>query len=340
MQFAGTLRSNAQRRVGILYLMGGIFGCIVGWNIGAVGVGVADSRLDFEVQALHLRLASIANGEFEGVGSERHLAHEDWLGRDGGFLGDTVFERNVGGGMGEGAVLTVTGSGVASNLLIRGDASTYNGGWTGYFNGLVFVSGKAILTHSRIIGNGTPDRYGLPVVTVSGNAILRNCLIADNIGRGFFTGRGSIPQTAGFFQGFGSPVTENCTIAFNRSSSDDVPTVCIQQGIVRNSIFFGNFREGTASHDYANVTSNATFTNNLVDLTVAVDKGGWQGDPCFKNVARQDYRLSRASPAIDKGMFFPWMEGAVDLIGKPRLHRAPDLGCFEAFLEGLFFRLR
>ena len=152
--------------------------------------------------------------------------------------------------------------------------------------------------------------------------------------------RGNIPQTAGFFQGFGSPVTENCTIAFNRSSSDDVPTVCIQQGIVRNSIFFGNFREGTASNDYANVTSNATFTNNLVDLTVAVDKGGWQGDPCFKNVARQDYRLSRASPAIDKGMFFPWMEGAVDLIGKPRLHRAPDLGCFEAFLEGLFFRLR
>ena len=77
MQFAGTLRSNAQRRVGILYLMGGIFGCIVGWNIGAVGVGVADSRLDFEVQTPHLRLASIANGEFEGVGSERHLAHED-----------------------------------------------------------------------------------------------------------------------------------------------------------------------------------------------------------------------------------------------------------------------
>ena len=259
---------------------------------------------------------------------------------NGGFLGDTVFERNVGGQMGEGVVLTVDGSGVASNLLIRGNASIYNGGFNAYFNGLVYVGGKALLTHSRIIGNGTPDRLGLPVVTVSGNAILRNCLIADNIGRGFFTGRGSIPQTAGFFQGFGSPVTENCTIAFNRSSSDDVPTVCIQQGIVRNSIFFGNFREGTASNDYANVTSNATFTNNLVDLTVAVDKGGWQGDPCFKNVPRQDYRLSRASPAIDKGMFFPWMEGAVDLLGKPRQHRAPDLGCFEAFLEGLFFRLR
>lgn len=259
---------------------------------------------------------------------------------NGGFLGDTIFERNVGSQTGIGVVLTVDGSGVASNLLIRSNASTFNGGWNAYFNGLVYVGGNALLTHSRIIGNGTPDRYGLPVVSVSGNAILRNCLIADNIGRGFFTGRGSIPQTAGFFQGFGSPVTENCTIAFNRSSSDDVPTVCIQQGIVRNSIFFGNFREGTASNDYANVTSNATFTNNLVDLTVAVDKGGWQGDPCFKNVARQDYRLSRASPAIDKGMFFPWMEGAVDLIGKPRLHRAPDLGCFEAFLEGLFFRLR
>jgi hypothetical protein len=259
---------------------------------------------------------------------------------NGGFLGDTVFERNVGGQMGEGVVLTVDGSGVASNLLIRGNASTYNGGANLYFNGLVYVAGKALLTHSRIIGNGTPNRYGLPVVTVSGYATLRNCLIADNIGRGFFIGRGNIPQTAGFFQGFGSPVTENCTIACNRSSEDDVPTVCMQQGIVRNSIFFGNFREGSISNDYANVSTSVTFTNNLVDLTVAADKGGWQGDPCFKNVARQDYRLSRASPAIDKGMFFPWMEGAVDLLGKPRQHRAPDLGCFEAFLEGLFFRLR
>lgn len=260
---------------------------------------------------------------------------------DGGFLGDTVFERNVGGQMGEGVVLTVDGSGVASNLLIRGNASTYNGGANLYFNGLVYVAGKALLTHSRIIGNGTPDRLGLPVVTVSGNATLRNCLIADNIGRGFFLGRGGIPQTAGFCQLFGSPVTENCTIAFNRSASDGVPTVCMEAGTVRNSIFFGNFREGTASNDYANVKSPVTFTNNLVDLTVAVDKGGWQGNPCFKNVPRQDYTLSSASPAIDKGMTLPWMEGAVDLLGKPRQrYRAPDLGCFEAFFEGLILRLR
>ena len=260
---------------------------------------------------------------------------------DGGFLGDTVFERNVGSQMGEGVVLTVDGSGVASNLLIRGNTSTYNGGFNAYFNGLVYVAGKALLTHSRIIGNGTPDRLGLPVVSVSGNATLRNCLIADNIGRGFFLGRGGIPQTAGFCQLFGSPVTENCTIAFNRSASDGVPTVCMEAGTVRNSIFFGNFREGTASNDYANVKSPVTLTNNLVDLTVAVDKGGWQGNPCFKNVPRQDYRLLSASPAIDKGMTLPWMEGAVDLLGKPRQHySAPDLGCFEAFFEGLLLRLR
>ncbi|MGN1360062.1 MAG: hypothetical protein ACI4X9_06360 [Kiritimatiellia bacterium] len=259
---------------------------------------------------------------------------------NGGFLGDTIFERNAGGQMGNGVVLTVSGSGIASNLLIRGNASTYNGGFNAYFNGLVYVDDKATLTHSRIIGNGTADRYGLPVVTVSGNATLRNCLIADNIGRGFFRGRGNIAQTSGFFQGFGSPLTENCTIAFNRSSEDDVPTVCIQQGIVRNSIFFGNFREGTISNDYANVSTSVTFTNNLVDLTVAADKGGWQGNPCFKSVARQDYTLSSASPAIDKGMPLAWMDGSVDLLGKPRLrYRAPDLGCFEAFFEGLLFLL-
>ena len=260
---------------------------------------------------------------------------------NGGFLGDTVFERNVGGQMGEGVVLTVDGSGVASNLLIRGNASTYNGGANLYFNGLVYVAGKAILTHSRIIGNGTPDRYGLPVVTVSGNATLRNCLIADNIGRGFFLGRGGIPQTAGFCQLFGSPVTENCTIAFNRSASDDVPTVCMEAGTVRNSIFFGNFREGTASNDYANVKSPVTFTNNLVDLTVAVDKGGWQGNPCFKNAARQDYRLLSASPAIDKGMTLPWMEGAVDVYGRPRVRgKNSDIGAAEFSSAGFMIKVR
>ena len=260
---------------------------------------------------------------------------------NGGFLGDTVFERNVGGQMGEGVVLTVDGSGVASNLLIRGNASTYNGGANLYFNGLVYVAGKALLTHSRIIGNGTPNRYGLPVVTVSGNATLRNCLIADNIGRGFFTGRGGIPQTAGFCQLFGSPVTENCTIAFNRSASDGVPTVCMEAGTVRNSIFFGNFREGTASNDYANVKSPVTFTNNLVDLTVAVDKGGWQGNPCFKNVPRQDYRLLSASPAIDKGMSLPWMEGAVDVYGRPRVRgKNPDIGAAEFSSAGFMIKVR
>ena len=260
---------------------------------------------------------------------------------NGGFLGDTVFERNVGGGMGEGAVLTVTGSGVASNLLIRGNASTYNGGWNAYFNGLVFVSGKALLTHSRIIGNGTPDRLGLPVVTVKDNATLRNCLIADNIGRGFFNGRGSIPQTAGFCQLFGSPVTENCTIAFNRSAEDDVPTVCMEAGTVRNSIFFGNFREGSASNDYANVKKAVTFTNNLVDLTVKYDKGGWQGNPCFRTVSRQKCTLSRASPAIDKGMLLPWMEGTVDVYGLPRVKgEKPDLGAAEFSPSGLMIQVR
>ena len=260
---------------------------------------------------------------------------------NGGFLGDTVFERNVGGGMGEGAVLTVTGSGVASNLLIRGNASTYNGGWNAYFNGLVFVSGKALLTHSRIIGNGTPDRLGLPVVTVKDNATLRNCLIADNIGRGFFNGRGSIPQTAGFCQLFGSPVTENCTIAFNRSAEDDVPTVCMEAGTVRNSIFFGNFREGSASNDYANVKKAVTFTNNLVDLTVKYDKGGWQGNPCFRTVSRQKCTLSRASPAIDKGMLLPWMEGTVDVYGIPRVKgEKPDLGAAEFSPSGLMIQVR
>ena len=115
----------------------------------------------------------------------------------------------------------------------------------------------------------------------------------------------------------------------------------MEAGIVRNSIFFGNFREGTASNDYANIKKAVTFTNNLVDLTVKYDKGGWQGNPCFKNVARQDYRLSRASPAIDKGMFFPWMEGTVDVYGIPRVKgEKPDLGAAEFSPSGLMIQVR
>lgn len=49
-----------------------------------------------------------------------------------------------------------------------------------------------------------------------------------------------------------------------------------------------------------------------------------------------DFHLSGASPCIDAGTNLPWMDGATDMDGQPRVfHDDPDLGADETFLRGL-----
>jgi hypothetical protein len=49
-----------------------------------------------------------------------------------------------------------------------------------------------------------------------------------------------------------------------------------------------------------------------------------------------DFHLSGASPCVDEGTNLPWMSGATDMDGQPRVFNdVPDLGADETFLRGL-----
>ena len=58
--------------------------------------------------------------------------------------------------------------------------------------------------------------------------------------------------------------------------------------------------------------------------------GNLNADPQFANPAAGNYRLLVGSPAVDAGVAMPWMSGAVDLDGRPRVAgTAPDMGAYE-----------
>jgi hypothetical protein len=53
-------------------------------------------------------------------------------------------------------------------------------------------------------------------------------------------------------------------------------------------------------------------------------------DPVFDSVNASDYRLLEGSPCIDASTNMPWMTGAMDLDGDPRIHDGTvDMGCYE-----------
>ena len=61
----------------------------------------------------------------------------------------------------------------------------------------------------------------------------------------------------------------------------------------------------------------------------------------FRRPEKGDYALVTGSPAIDVGFMLNWMEGALDLAGKPRVSgRIPDLGCFESAPKYFYIKLR
>ncbi len=113
---------------------------------------------------------------------------------------------------------------------------------------------------------------------------------------------------------------ENCTIVDNDGEGirRDGGTVA-----VTNSILWNNGVDSTGT-----VTIAWSIIENSSDYT---DGGNNLGsDPLFVDAAGGNYRLQRGSPAIDTGLNQPWMIGATDLDGLPRILKGTvDRGCYE-----------
>ena len=146
----------------------------------------------------------------------------------------------------------------------------------------------------------------------------------------------------------------NCTFTTNtvgtESNSHGGGLYCedetARKGSITNCIFAGNFAPNdvaggtqewyagfhTQSQTDLNVVLNEISSNCLFGDSKTFGQNALTGDPMFLDPGKNDYRISRNSPAHDAGAYAPWMDEATDLAGNPRVDHKQlvDIGCYES----------
>lgn len=181
------------------------------------------------------------------------------------------------------------------------------------------LSGNSIARHCRIIKQKAYSSIKASrVVLINGaGALLQNCLIADNPGRG-------IHMTA-------NATVENCTITRNTIYGDEHNGLYMSAGTVRNSIIWENGGDNSKN----TTVDDGTFIFSNTNPSQSGD-GNQNTDPAFIDSDGEDYRLDITSLMINAGTNQLWMETAVDLDGEPRvIGNRVDLGAYEAPLPDL-----
>jgi hypothetical protein len=196
------------------------------------------------------------------------------------------------------------------------------------------------LTISNGLANGTPvepNSYGGGVYV--SNATLQNCAVTLNRG-------GSGGYGAGVY-GLRSTV-KGCTISRNvhvgeswygGGTAGGLNVTAGYTPVIRNTIAYGNQAAGVAA-DISDVATQFCGRCCSPDLKEGVN-GNISASPRLVSAGsdyglshvRGDYELTKNSPCFNTGVTLPWMSGATDLAGKPRLlpTQAPlaDMGAFE-----------
>lgn len=252
------------------------------------------------------------------------------------LMQDCVIERN-------GCRGDTSGGMRLSNIYstIRNTDFLYNTNYVAWAGAMEFNRG-ALIENCVVIGNRGAYSGGL--FHRNGGtppAVVRNCLIAHNTSTGN-------PQNGGFYFWSSGPtrtvtnVLENCTfvgsvrnylsesgggysrlVAINTIFANSVATQGNVEFFATNSLF--------DSARYAAVPAVVQGTGNMCD------------DPKFLDTGADDYHLQSGSPALNSGYIMPWMAGAEDLEGNPRIDRATgtvDMGCYEYMYTGALLLLR
>ncbi len=231
-----------------------------------------------------------------------------------------MFNRTTGGDSRRGGGI-YQASGLVEDCLIASNSMDVGQSISG---GGVHTDG-GILRRCVVRGNtlkGWPNGTG---VNAEGTAVIENSLIVDNES---LTGSSQYDGGAGLRVNSANAVVRNATVTGNKGTAIAATGgVKRDSGTVINAIAFGN----TVADVADNVNTTTGFTYSCAP-ELASGTGNQTGDPLFRNVAAGDYRLSTGSPAIDTGLYQSWMEGAIDLAGKPRVKggaTAVDMGAYE-----------
>ena len=154
---------------------------------------------------------------------------------------------------------------------------------------------------------------------------LRSSLVVGNLAHGKGSGVNASGDTS---------VVENCTVVKNDNLSSTFTSGLYASGktVVRNTIV--RYNRNTAGE--ANVYRDSTATFDRVCTTdEAGETGVIAAAPVFADAEGGDWRLTYCS-CVDAGADMPWMAGATDLDGTPRIAgEHVDIGCYEFVATGL-----
>ena len=231
-----------------------------------------------------------------------------------------------------GSVLVRSRGATISNCVFRGNSTL---AWAAQGGAIYLNSADALVTHCVFTNNCSANTDA----NNGGNAI---GMAAGNVRNSLFVGNGERTRTPGkcgtvYMTG---GTIENCTFANNADGKCAGVSVNSANATVGNCIFYGADCPN-ASSELVKIVNDASKVSRFFNCCAPVEIGTAcvkTDDPEFRNEARGNYRLKADSPAVNKGVWCNWMDGATDLGGNPRkVGKLPDIGCYECLGGG--FRL-
>ena len=194
---------------------------------------------------------------------------------------------------------------------------TYNPSTGNYFGAPVNVGG--CIVDSCVFTNNV----GCKTIRMT-DAIVRNCLFADNVSKQASYGAGG-----GLYLN-GASLVENCTFVNNKAEYRG--GAMYGTAVAVNCAFSGN--KTTADSDGADLYGTDVRTLNCLSANFAVEElvnGNKLGVPTFADAENRDFRPTGVSPSIDAGAYTQaaYTPGATDLVGSNRVNKVVDIGCYE-----------
>ena len=202
--------------------------------------------------------------------------------------------------------------------------------------------------HTSTSGSFNYDSDGGGINLYGGNAVVTNCVIIGNMankdGGGICYGTINNCTLSGNSADYGGgtcySTVNNCVI--NENSADNGGGTCYST--INNCTISGN-----TANDYAGGTFDCKATNSIIYYNYAQNYNNkYQGTYSYccttpnpgdiGNITsvpllNANYRLEAVSPCINAGTNLPWMTGATDLAGAPRIvDGIVDMGCYEFVL--------
>jgi len=239
----------------------------------------------------------------------------------GGILEDSLVYTNLAESGGGGVYCDDDDDGFGGRIY--GCDITLNTGANSYGPGGGGVYGRGVQLEKTYIRYNQARQIstdGGSVMLTGSNSWMRTCLVESN----------RAGRSGGGLYALLNPTVENCTFILNHADEGNGGGMAIQNGaVIRNCIIWYNTCDRSTTNIYS-FNSPAPVYEHCCIPEPTNGTGLVQAAPQFEDVYDGGYNLLATSPCMDAGTNQPWMAGAVDLSGYPRIYnQVVDIGVDE-----------